>query len=62
MWTLEEAIKDYENEPKCSNCEFMLNTIEYSPSNYRNYIQCKVKSKEVQNEDAVKCKYYTVNR
>ena len=60
MWTLEETRKDYENKPKCSKCKFMTNVIEYDSNNYKNYIECKVKIKKVENEDAMDCEYFTL--
>ena len=64
VWTLESARKDYLDEPRCKKCEFVKNASEYTSDNHctyrRDYIECRVKNKEVKNEDAVDCKYYTI--
>lgn len=64
MWTLENARNDYRGlNPKCSTCDFVSHEIDYGYDVFyidREYMMCQVKSKEVNDKDALECKYYTI--
>lgn len=65
MWTLKTAKTDYEmSNTKCKNCSFskVKKGVDHDMYYTREYttITCNVKSQEVEDTEATKCKYYTL--
>lgn len=65
MWTLKKAKRDFKsNNPECKNCAFSKSKEFFDPDPYYPIhgitITCKVMSTIVENNQAIKCKYFTV--